>query len=74
MSEILPKIMVNYSVFIPVVFGETIEVIVVQVPPPARQDERVEEVEDQLGGERGPRLRRRIPRRAPGVVIQVLEI
>ena len=59
--------MVNSSIFIPVVFGETIEVIVVQVPPPARQDERVEEVEDQLGGKRGPRLRRRLPR-APDVM------
>ena len=63
--------MVNSSIFIPVVFGETIEVIVVQVPPPARQDERVEEVEDQLGGERGPRLRRRLPR-AAYLLVQIL--
>ena len=64
--------MVNSSLFIPVVFGETIEVVVVQIPPPARQDERVEEVKDQPGGERRPRLGRRLSR-ATGVLVQDLE-
>ena len=64
--------MVNSLLFIPVVFGETIEVVVVQIPPPARQDERVEEVKDQPRGERRPRLGRRLSR-VPDVLLQVLE-
>ena len=72
MSEILPNLMASSSVFTPVVPAETIEVIVVKIPPPARQDERVEEVKDQPRGERRPRLGRRLSR-VPDVLLQVLE-
>ena len=60
-------------IFIPVFFGETVEVTVVQIPPPARPDERVEEVKDQLGREGGPSLRRRLPCLAK-ILVQVLEV
>ena len=59
--------------FIPVVPVEPIEVTVVQIPPPTRPDERVEEVKDQPGRERGPSLRGR-PLCVVHILVQVLEV